>query len=150
MLDCTKQYLRESKRLREIAALKASRQMATGRINPSKKVRRSLRKEKKISKVVATNKQKDYNNKIEGIYDSEIKRRNAAGEYLRCAWPSDRKGVHRVKDCIQQIKLDKGTAIFPNDRNCQRLAKSLGEGSYPTESSDSEDSIDLDPRPYAP
>ena len=46
-----------------------------------------------------------------------------------------------MKDCIRQITLDKGTAIFPQDRNYQRAAES-SEGSGPAESSDSEDSID--------
>jgi len=141
MLDCTKQYLRESKQLREIAALKVSGQTATGRINPSRKTRKSLRKERRISKVVATNKQKDCNSKTERIDDSEIKRRKAAGECLRCAWPSDRKGIHRVKDCVRQIKLDKGTAIIPKGRNFQRPVKT-SEGSDPADSFDSQENTD--------
>jgi hypothetical protein len=51
--------------------------------------------------------------KTEGIEFSEIEQRKAAGECLRCAWPSERKGSHRVKDCIRPIKLDKGTATYP-------------------------------------
>jgi len=141
VLDCTEQYLRESKRLRKSAAVEVSGQTATGRINPSKRTRKSLRKERRISKVVATNKEKDCNSKIEGIDDSEVKRRKAAGVCLRCAWPSDRKGIHRVKDCVRQVTLDKGTDIIPQGRNYQRPAKS-SEGSDPADSFDSKDSTD--------
>jgi len=140
VLDCTEQYLRESKRLREIAALKISGETTTGQINPSGRIRRSLRKATRISKDVVTNKRKDYS-KTEGIDDSEISRRKAAKECLRCAWPFDRKGNHRVKNCVRRIKLDKGTAIFPTDRNYQKPTKS-SEGSDHADSSDSEDNID--------
>jgi len=71
VLDCTEQYLRESKRLREIAALKISRRTTTGRINRLGKTKRSLRRVNRISKTVATDKWKD-DSKIEGIDDSEI------------------------------------------------------------------------------
>ena len=97
VLDCTEQYLRESKRLREIAALKISGETTTGRINPSGRIRRSLRKAKRISKDVVTNKRKDYS-KTEGIDNSKISRRKAANKCSHCAWPFDRKGNHRVKD----------------------------------------------------
>jgi hypothetical protein len=56
------------------------------------------------------------NFKIEGIEENEVRRRKEAGECLRCAWPSDRKGTHWVKDCIRPIKLDKGTATFPKEK----------------------------------
>jgi len=59
--------------------------------------------------------------KTEGIDSSEINRRKAAGECLRCAWPSDRKGKHRVADCIRPIKLNKGTAEFPKAKDYQRI-----------------------------
>jgi len=97
VLDCTERYLREAKRLREIAALKISGETTTGRINPSGRIRRSLRRAQRIYKDVVTNKRKDYS-KTEGIDNSEISRRKAANECLRCAWPFDRKGNHRVKD----------------------------------------------------
>lgn len=48
-----------------------------------------------------------------GIDSAEVERSNAAGECLRCAWPSDRKGSHRVKDCKRPIKLHQGTASYP-------------------------------------
>ena len=136
-IDCTKQYLRESKRLREIAALKVSGQTATGRINPSKNARRSLKKARRTSKV---NRERDFG-KTEGIDSSELSRKKAANECLRCAWPSDRKGHHLVKNCRRQIKLDKGTAGFPKGEHHQEPIESP-EGSDPADSSYSEDNID--------
>jgi len=140
VLDCTEQYLRKSKNLREIAALKISGETTPGRINPSRRIRRSSRNAKSISRDVVTNKRKDYS-KTEGIDDSKISRRQAANECSRCAWPFDRKGNHWVKDCVWRIKSDKGTAIFPHDRNYQKPTES-SEASDPADSSDSEDKID--------
>jgi len=62
----------------------------------------------------------DYS-KTEGIDPWELGRRKAAGECLRCAWPSDRQGNHRVKDSKRQIKLDKGTANFPKAKDYQKM-----------------------------
>jgi len=62
-------------------------------------------------------------------------------ECLRCAWPFNRHGGYRVKNCIRQIKLDKGTAMFPKDKNYQKPTES-SEGSDSTFSSDSEDNTD--------
>ena len=90
VLDCTEQYLRESKRLREIAALKISRQTATGRVKPSGIAWKSSKKRRRICKVVTTNKGGDCS-KTKGIDSSEISRRKAADDCLRCGWPSDRK-----------------------------------------------------------
>jgi hypothetical protein len=58
---------------------------------------------------------KDYSN-TEGIEEAEIQRRKRAAEFLHCAWPADRKGAHRVKDCHRPIKLDKGTACYPRGK----------------------------------
>jgi len=83
-------------------------------------------------------------NKTEGIDSSELNRRKAAGECLRCAWPSDRKGSHRFKDCIRLIKLDKGTAAFPKAKEYQKMkiaAAQLSDGTD-TESTDSSESED--------
>ena len=140
VLDSTEQFLKESRRLREILAFKTSGTTTTGWINPLKKSKKSLSKAKGISKDAVINNQKDHC-KTEGIDGSEISRRKAANECLRCAWPFDRKGNHRVKDCRRPIKLDKGTAMFPKDRNYQKPIESSG-GSDPAESSDSEDNID--------
>jgi len=65
VLDCTEQFLEESKRLREIAALKNSEGTML------KKTKKSLRIAKRISKDVATDKGNDCS-KTEGIDVSEI------------------------------------------------------------------------------
>jgi len=145
VLDNTDQYLRESRRLREITALKVSRETITGRINPTRKSKKFQRQSKRVSKAAAIKEQKNYS-KTDGIDDCEISRRNAAGERLRCAWPFDKKGSHQVKDCIRGIELDKGTATFPEKRNHR---KSIEEN-ISTDSSDSEDNIDYDLWPYTP
>jgi hypothetical protein len=86
---------------------------------------------------------KDYS-KTEGIEPSEIQRMKAAGECLRCAWPSDRKGSHRVKDCIRgPIKLDKGTVSYPKAKEYQKM-KIAGLELSDEESEESEDSEDED------
>jgi len=59
--------------------------------------------------------------KTAGIDTSEIQRRKSAEECLRCAWPSDRKGNHRVADCVRPNKLDKGTAAFPKAKEYQKM-----------------------------
>jgi len=135
VLNSTEQFLKESRRLRNILALKTSGTTATGRINPLKKSRKTLRKAKGISKGAVIDNQEDYS-KTDGIVDSEIQRRKAAGECLRCAWPFDRKGSHRVKDCRRQIKLDKGSAIFPKDKKNQKPVE-CSDGSDSADSSDS-------------
>jgi hypothetical protein len=66
-------------------------------------------------------KNKGDNSKTEGIEASEIEHRKSPGECLRCAWPSDRKGNHRVKDCMRPIKLDKGTANYPKAKEYQKM-----------------------------
>jgi len=132
LLDRTEQYLKESKYLREIVALKTSGTTATGRINPLKKSNKYLRKAKRISKDIAVNKRKNYS-KTEGIDKSELQRRKAAGECLHCAWPSDKKGNHQVKDCRRQIKLDKGTVGIASKGSYQKSTESFRE-------SESEDS----------
>jgi len=141
--DCNEQHLRESKRLREIAALKVSGHTATGRINPLGRIKKSSRRARDIPKDVAIN------NKTEGINLKEISRRKAAGECLHCAWPSYRKGSHRVMDCKRKIKLDKGTALFPRNKDHQKLVESSDKRD-PTDSSDSENNIESVLRPYAP
>jgi len=55
-----------------------------------------------------------------GIEATEIARRKAAGECLHCAWPSERKGSHQVRDCVRPIKLEKGTAGHPEAKTCQQ------------------------------
>jgi len=79
----------------------------------SRPFERSIRKKDK--------KPKRDNTQTAGIESSEIQRRKSAGECLRCAWPSDRKGSHRVAECRRPIKLDKGTAAFPKAKEYQKM-----------------------------
>ena len=76
--------------------------------------------------------------KTGGIDSSELQRRKSAGECLRCAWPSEWKGSHRVADCRRPIKLDKGTAAFPKAKEYQK-PKVAG---IPLESDSQEDESD--------
>jgi hypothetical protein len=101
-------FLRDSCRLRNLARLKTSGSSKSGRINQLAASKESLvRAEQKRAK--------DYS-KTEGIEETEIQRRKQAAECLCCAWPADRKGAHRVKDCHRPIKLDKGTACYPRGK----------------------------------
>jgi hypothetical protein len=100
------------KQLREIAKLKAIGRSKSGRVNPLRSTKKSLRKSGKESS-------RD-NTKIEGIEEEEISQRKSEGECLRCAWPSDRKGTHLFKDCIRPVKLDKGTASYPRGRTYKK------------------------------
>jgi len=82
---------------------------------------RNGRCERKSTKDRSERRSNRDNSKTEEIESSEIERRKSAGECLRCAWPSERKGNHRVKDCIRPIKLDKGTATFPKAKEYQKM-----------------------------
>jgi hypothetical protein len=44
---------------------------------------------------------KTFRTETEGIDGEELRRREAAGEWQRCAWPRDRKGSHKTIDCFQ-------------------------------------------------
>jgi hypothetical protein len=92
------EYLNDSRQLREIASLKAKGRTSTGLINPTPISKKYLRKKDRVNRKQSN--QKSGSPKTEGIESSEIERRKIAGECLRCAWPSDRKGTHRVKDCV--------------------------------------------------
>jgi len=113
----------------------------------NRRSKREDRKDKSSGKFKYQSKP-DLGKKTEGIDSSELGRRRAAGECLRCAWPSDRKGTHRVKDCIRPIKLDKGTAAFPKAKEYQKMkvaAVQLSDGtdmdsSETSESSDNSES----------
>jgi len=121
-------FLRDSRRLRKLAALKKLGKTKTGRINPLATTKQALKVSKK----------KD--NCTEEIAESEIQRRKVGGECLRFARPSDRKGAHRVTDCIWPIKLDKGTASYPKDKRYQQVEISKSEISIYETSSMEEDS----------
>jgi hypothetical protein len=58
---------------------------------------------------------KTFGTQTEGIEGSELRRRKAAGECQRCAWPQDRKGDHKTLDCLRCKRLKKGTAPFPKN-----------------------------------
>jgi hypothetical protein len=103
------EYLRDSRRLREVTKLKTWWIKRTGRVKSltaPKRIKRVDRKKSRASR-------KDHS-KTEGISDTEISRRKSAGECLRCVWPVERKGHHRVKDCVRPIQQTSGTASHPN------------------------------------
>jgi hypothetical protein len=117
------EYFKDSKRLREIAALKATGETLIGFINPTAISKKHL-KERNQHKRKPAGLPKEGARKTEGINPKELKRRRETGECLRCAWPSDRKGTHRVADCKRPIKLDKGTANFPKAKEYQKIKES--------------------------
>jgi hypothetical protein len=125
VLKETEEFLRESRRLRDLERLKSKGSTRTGRINPLASTKRLFKTDRNTRKTdrnhSTSGKVLEKYCKTEGIEPSEVERRKAAGEYLSCAWPSDRKGSHRVKDCRRPIKLDKGTANYPKSKEYQRL-----------------------------
>jgi len=139
VLDETEQFQKASRRLKKVVALNATGKIITDQISPTKEPRQYLKKSKRVSKEVAVPEYKGYSN-TEGIDASEISRRNAAGECLHCAWPCDKKGGHRAKNCRRHIQFDNGTAIFPRDQSCRGPVRSPGEGDV-AESSNSEHNI---------
>jgi len=82
---------------------------------------RTDRNQRKFKKNSSEWKSKRDHSKTEGVESSEIQRHKAAGQCLRCAWPADRKGAHRVKNCVRLIKLDKGTAGYPKAKEYQKM-----------------------------
>jgi len=95
--------------LRDLEKLKATGKTKTGRINPFAATKQQSRVTKgkastRATRKAAKTKLRDYS-KTEGIDLEEIAKRKTAGECLRCAWPEDRKGTHRVKDCVRLIRL---------------------------------------------
>jgi len=116
VLEVCEEYLKESRRLREIVALKSKGTTQTGQVNPTGISKRTLRKGNKPVGKQATSTKKS----LTGIDGAEITRRRKAGECLNCTWPADRRGIHRVQDCYRPIKLDKGTAYFSNKGKSQK------------------------------
>jgi hypothetical protein len=107
LTDC-EEFLQDSWSLGDLAILKAIGKTKTGQINPFDSTKRWLRVGKGRTLYGVSNKRNDTDNtKTEGIEESEIERRKIAGECYWCAWPSDRKATHMVKDCIRPIELDK-------------------------------------------
>ena len=115
-----------------------------GKTNRSnRRTNQSNEKPERSSKKFKKNRPERDNSKTEGIDSSELSRRRAAGECLRCAWPSDRKGAHRVADCRRPIKLDKGTAALPKAKDYQKMrvaGMQLESDSEESEDSSSDDS----------
>jgi hypothetical protein len=131
VLSECEEYLQESRRQRDLVTRKATGKTKTGRINPLASTRQQLRIDKdkarsRVSRKSERIKVRD-NDKTKGIQEAEIQRQNLAGECLRCTWPPDRKGTHRVKDCIRPIKLDKGTASYPKGKDYHRQQPSETE-----------------------
>jgi len=89
-------------------------------------------------------KSKKDSSKTQGVEYSEIEQSRAAGECRRCTWPADRKGAHRVKDCMSPIKLDKGTASFPKPKEYQKMKIAGLEVDGNEEDESSSDSSDCD------
>jgi len=91
----------------------------------SKKYDKPWKESKKFEKRKRFGKERkedsSFKEKIEGISGDELDRRRKEKECLRCAWPADRKGKHKTKDCYRPIKLDKGTADFPKARAYQKM-----------------------------
>jgi hypothetical protein len=112
ILEECEEYLKNSRRLREIAAFKATGKTLTGFINPTAISKKHLRKIDRYKRNLAAL-PKEGDSKTEGIDKAEIGRRRETGECLRCAWPADRIGAHRVADCRRPIRLDIGTASLP-------------------------------------
>jgi hypothetical protein len=112
ILEECEEYLKDSRRLREIAALKATGKTLTGFIDPTAISKKHLRKKDRYKrKLAALPKERD--SKTAGIDKAEIGRRWETGECLRCAWPAHRKGAHLVADCRSPIRLDIGIASLP-------------------------------------
>jgi len=82
-----------------------------------RRLRQTSRVMKKKSKKEARRKLKTFGTQTEGIDGSKLRRRKAAGECQRCAWPQDRKGSHRTFDCFRWKRVEKGTAPFPQKNN---------------------------------
>jgi hypothetical protein len=134
VLKKCEKVLQESKKRRAQNTVKTNN---CNRINPLASTKKSLRIEKK-------RKLKDYS-KTEGINEAEIQTRKGKGECLRRAWPVDRKGTHRGKDCIRPIKLDTGTADYPKAKEYQKIKQLNQQPSVEevsTEASSSEESSD--------
>jgi hypothetical protein len=130
------EFLRKSSRLREVTALKTTSKTLTGRINPTAISKKHLRKKDRTIRDRVKPESKGYT-AIAGIDEDEIHRRKSAGECLRCAWPTGRKGTHRVKDCRRPIKLDQGTAGFSKVKNNWKTKQDQQRSSIQEESSGS-------------
>jgi len=71
-----------------------------------------------------------------------IERQKVAGECLRCALPADRKGNHRVIDCVRPIILDKETASYSKPMEYQKMKVAAMEVNTKEDLSSGSDSSD--------
>jgi len=118
VLQECEEFLWNSRHQRRIALLKASGKTNASRDSFSKVTNKANRIQKHPLRVNNNRSHKD----TEGICASELQRRQTEGECLRCAWPSDRKGSHRVRDCRRPIKLDNGTAEYKGKKSLRELS----------------------------
>jgi hypothetical protein len=138
VLEGCKVLLNESRELRSIPILKSKGRTRLGRINPTPISKEALRKTGPGKRTLTASAKKESN--LARIDPAEIQRRKEEGECLQCAWPSDRKGVHKIKDCRRALKLDKGTACFPKAKEYQKPEDILLE--QESEETSSEESSD--------
>jgi hypothetical protein len=90
-------------------------------LEQSKQERKAIgRRTRQASRVVKTKVNKEAKRKLktfrtqtEGVDRSELRRRKAAGECQRCAWPRDQKGSCKTLECFRWARLEKRTAPFP-------------------------------------
>jgi hypothetical protein len=140
------EYLRESRRLRDIATLKSKGKTQTGRIHPTPISKQALRKKDRSKKMPAVlakallkknrkSKHGEDHPKTSSIIESEIQRQKTSGECLRCAWPAERKGFHRVKDCIRSIKLTEETVAFPKSNQQHPITQKASSDAISSEES---------------
>jgi hypothetical protein len=134
------EYLKDSRRLRDIAALKATGMTPTGCINPTAISKKHLRKNDRYKRKLPEQ-PKESLSRTAGIDKAEIKRRKENDECLRCAWPSNRKGFHRVKDCRRPIKLNKETANFAKVKTYQGGLQEEASNAEISSESSSDDSL---------
>jgi hypothetical protein len=153
VLQECKEFLRDSGQFQRVAALKSKGDTRTGRINPTPISSKALRnKDRPQRQQAIQNREGKCYDKTEGISGRDIQRRKGVGECLHCAWHADRKGTHRVKDCVRPIKLDKGTSSYPKAKEYQQLklvnkiSKNIASTDTSEEDSSREESSD-DPSP---
>jgi hypothetical protein len=113
-----KEYLKKSRRLRNIATSKSKGKTLTGRSDPTQISKKALRKNDRSKRKQAIRSEKG--SQTASIDEAEIQRRKKAGQCLQCAWPPSQKGTHGVQTCIRPIKLVNGTAPSPKANQYQQ------------------------------
>lgn len=109
------EYLKESRRIRDIVAMKSKGMTRIWRINPTPISNKALGKQDRNNRKRAVPAEKE--SKTAGNDETEIQRWREAGECFQCAWTLDRKGNPRVKDCVPPVKLHNGTAPCPKAKH---------------------------------